>query len=169
MTITNTATLSQVPTVLGTPFAGGFYAGRFFVDAQPYALIVAPKASGELYDVAWNIDNKHIDGALSYYDGLANTDDMIKAGSQLAASVRSLCIGGFVDWYLPSTNEALLAFVAAHSIPADDGFKSTLYWTSTQYAPNSTCAWCQNFSSGIQLKWLKDAKYMARAVRRVAI
>jgi hypothetical protein len=34
--------IQKIPVKSGTAFGGGFYAGRFFVGTQAYALIVAP-------------------------------------------------------------------------------------------------------------------------------
>ena len=68
----------EIPTTAGTPFAGGIYAGRFFVGAQRYALIAAPANVGELAATAWGRLKKIAD-ATSYNDGLANTQAMAKA------------------------------------------------------------------------------------------
>ncbi len=94
-----------VPTVIGTPFAGGFYAGRIRVGYQTYALFVAPKADGEHSDFAWNKSSKIVEGAMSFFDGMANTQAMAKAGSELAKWALDLRIGGHQDWYLPSMDE----------------------------------------------------------------
>jgi len=101
--ITKTAQL--IPTEPGTPFDGGFYAGRINVDGQAYALIVAPKAEGEHQDAAWNDSRKTIDGAKSPADGHANTQAMAAAGSKLAQWALDLRIGGHDDWYLPAQDE----------------------------------------------------------------
>lgn len=46
-----------------------------------------------------------IDGALSYFDGRANTIAMAEGGSELAKWALGLRIGGNDDWYLPSQDE----------------------------------------------------------------
>lgn len=38
--------INEIPAVPGTPFAGGFYAGRFQINGEEFALVVAPKAQG---------------------------------------------------------------------------------------------------------------------------
>ena len=156
----------QLPAI-GTPFAGGIFAGRFFVDATPYALIVAPKAEGEIGRTPWNENRERVDGALSLYDGLANTAAMAEAGSALAVRLRGLRLGGFDDWYLPSRGEILLALAA--TMPENEAFEAEWYWTSTQFADGSDFAWGQGFDYGIQGFWHKDGKGMARAVRRLPI
>src|SRR3990172_3390031 len=99
----------KIPTKPGTAFGGGFYAGRFFIGTQAYALIVAPKAEGQTAPMPWNGSLKNVAGATSYCDGLANTKAMAKAGSALAKRIRKLRIGGFDDWHLPSRLQLLLA------------------------------------------------------------
>ncbi len=84
---------------------GGFYAGRIRIGDQAFALIVAPKADGEHEDAPWNDTYSTVEGAKSYFDGLANTEAMAGAGSELAKWARGLRIGGNDDWYLPSQDE----------------------------------------------------------------
>lgn len=90
---------------IGATLAGGFFAGRFNLDGQAFALIVSPKDAGELDDTEWNGSWSVVDGAKSYSDGLSNTQAMAEAGSELAKKVLGLDIDGFNDWYLPSQDE----------------------------------------------------------------
>jgi len=89
----------------GTEMGGGFYAGRFVLDGKTYALIVAPKDGGEHKDT--RLLNDAHDGkiALSYNDGLANTNELAEASSSLAKWARDLRIADHDDWYLPSQDE----------------------------------------------------------------
>lgn len=89
----------------GTPFDGGFFAGRFRIHGKVNALIVAPKADGEHKPTLWIPEYKEVPGAQSYVDGLANTRAMAAAGSKLAQWALDLRIGGKNDWYLPSQDE----------------------------------------------------------------
>lgn len=159
------ANRSEVPTTAGAPFAGGIYAGRFFVGAQAHALIIAPADVGELGKTAWG-GLKMVAGAASYNDGLANTQAMAAAGIKLAKWARALRIGDFDDWYLPSRLELLVAF---GELQSTDGFAKDWYWSSTQYASNDGYAWCQRFNDGYQYGTHKDTKLRARAVRRLAL
>lgn len=163
-----------IPTTIGAPFAGGFYAGRIFDAGRPYALIVAPKATGEQADIAWGATGKTVKGALSYSDGAANTAAMAKAGSALAKWVRGLKIGGHTDWYLPSRLEALVLFGELRQVKAFDdgtpeGFNNLWYWTSTQYAGVAGFAWYQSFGHGTQFTTHKGFTLRARAVRRIPV
>lgn len=48
-------------------------------------------------------------------------------------------------------------------------FERDLYWSSTQHAGLSACAWFQTFSDGTQSYSRKGGELRARAVRRVLI
>ena len=100
----------NVPTVIGEAFGGGFYAGQITITGVLYALIVASKAEGERRDVAWLESEDGVPGAGSYNDGLANTNAMAEAGSELAQWARSLAIGGYTDWYIPSQDELEIVY-----------------------------------------------------------
>jgi hypothetical protein len=163
-----TASGAVLPALAGTAFGGGIYVGRFFVGAEAYALIVAPKAEGELEISTWHGSSKNkVAGALDVYDGAANTAAMAEAGSQLASWARDLRLGGCDGWYLPSRGEALLAFAAG--LEGDEAFEQDWYWTSTQFAADSGYAWYQYFDYGTQTTWPRGGKFKARAVRRVKI
>ena len=96
---------AEITPILGTPMDGGFYGGRILIEGKPFALIVAPKDQGEHPDAEWIEDEVDVPGALSYFDGLANTLAMAEAGSELAKWATGLAIGGYTDWYLPSQDE----------------------------------------------------------------
>ncbi|MGV7210470.1 DUF1566 domain-containing protein [Oxalobacteraceae bacterium A2-2] len=91
------------PPEIGTAFEGGFFAGRIQIDGQPYALIVAPRASEQR--APWNSSLTRVDGALDLADGLANTRAMAAAGSDIAAGILASTINGFSDWYIPARDE----------------------------------------------------------------
>jgi len=101
---------ASLPLAFGTLFEGGYYAGRIRLSDGEYAIVVAPKAEGEHADTVWNKSHKRIPEALSFFDGLANTQAMAAAGSKLAAWALNLTIGGFGDWYLPSRDELELCY-----------------------------------------------------------
>lgn len=91
--------------VIGESFGGGYYAGLVMIDGQRFALIVAPREEGETIHAPWNNTGNAIDGAISYCDGMADTQAMAAAGSGLAEWAQALEIGGHADWYLPSQDE----------------------------------------------------------------
>lgn len=100
---------AQIETpVIGTPMAGGFFVGLLLVNGIRHAVIDAGK-EGELKG-AWGEFGVKIDGARSFTDGLANTDAMAAAGSQLAKGARAMRIGGFDDWHIPAKDAQELQY-----------------------------------------------------------
>jgi hypothetical protein len=156
-----------VPTVIGTPFGGGRYVGKYFVGEQAYALILSPKAEGEHDETKWG-GLKEVKGALSYNDGLANTRAMAEAGSALAKWALALRIGDYDDWHIPSRLESLVMFGETKGTDAFD-LELDWYWTSTQSASHSGYAWYQGFYGGYQYDNHKSDELRARAVRSIPI
>jgi hypothetical protein len=100
---------STIPAAIGAAFGGGFYAGRITVGADTFALIVSPKAAGEIKG-KWHESRAAVPGAESRNDGLANTQAIAAAGSALAIQALALDIGGLTDWYIPSRDELELVY-----------------------------------------------------------
>lgn len=97
---------SEISPLIGTAMDGGYYAGRIRLDdGTVYALIVAPKTDGEMKGSPWISNDKDVPAALSYNDGMANTNAMAESGSNLAKWARGLRIADHDDWYLPSQDE----------------------------------------------------------------
>ncbi len=199
-------TTHPVLRTIGSPYAGGFYAGLVRINDQLYELIAAPKSEGECKK-PWGAEDDDVSDALSYNDGAANTAAMLTAGSELAQWATDLRIGGHDDWYLPSQDELEILYrnlkpttdenslygrsginlsaavptrpyireLPAQTTAADfrqggvEAFAPSWYWSSTQHAANSDCAWYQGFYDGYQLITHKSYEGRARAVRRLAI
>ena len=89
----------------GTPVAGGFFARALRINDRPHAIIVANKEEGEFAGQIWNGDLKRVAGALSFYDGLANTRAMARAGSEIAKRVLKLRIGGVDGWCIGARDQ----------------------------------------------------------------
>lgn len=162
----NASVQIEIPIAAGTPFGGGIYAGRFYVGANPYALVIAPKDGGEQKAIAWGAKKKIAESASSWCDGLANTQAMAGAGSKLAQWALALRLDGFDDWYVPSRLESLMAF---SEVCKTAEFEPDWYWTSTPSAGDASFAWSQHFTSGYQYYGHKDDELRARAVRRVPL
>lgn len=90
---------------IGTAYEGGFFGGLITLNGETYGLVVAPKAQGELEEATWGAYGNDLPGAISFNDGLANTQAMAAAESDLARWMLALDIAGFSDWYLPSRDE----------------------------------------------------------------
>jgi hypothetical protein len=187
---------------IGTPLEGGFYAGRIRLPDGDYAVLVAPRTLGEQAAIRWSKSTKRLAGALSFFDGCANTLAMAEAGSPLAQWALGLEMGGHADWYIPSRDELELCYrdlkpsteknwcyrgdnpssvpvgyaylpdapaqtaIGAFRTAGAEAFTDDWHWTSTQYAGDGSCAWCQTFSYGGQSHYHATDKLRARAVRR---
>jgi len=112
-----------IPTVIGEPFGGGYFAGYIShtADGNPtHALIVAPRATGATgssytlpTNLQWKTANTTTAGITSFFDGAANTAAMVTAGiadHPAANFCKNLSIGGFTDWYLPARYELDIAY-----------------------------------------------------------
>ena len=101
----------EAPTIPGTPFGGGFYAGPIALHGKTYALIVAPKALGEQSGILWKKNwREATPGTQSVDDGFANCLAMNDDGHPAAHWARGLRIAGFDDWYLPARDELELLY-----------------------------------------------------------
>jgi len=176
------------------------YAGKLLVPGKGiYGIIAAPKATGEHEPTVWNKSMKRVEGAMSFYDGLANTEAMAKAGSKLAQWALDQGL------HIPSRDELELLY--RHRKPSNDknwcyrgdnpssvpvgyaympndpaqtaieefrqggveAFELEGYWSSTQCAGYVDFAWLQHFDGGSQGTARKGSGCRARAVRRVLI
>lgn len=128
--------------VLAVPFGGGFFVGRMRVDGEVYGLIVAPKANGET-EMVWSDNYKSVSGALSWHDGLANTQAMAAAGSGLAKWALGLEIAGHSDWYIPAQDElevmyrALKPTTSGNSLYARSGTNLSVFEPTYPYTADS--------------------------------
>jgi hypothetical protein len=135
------------------------------INGQPdYYIIVPTDAAGYNKAIAWGERGKDIKGATRSFDGLANTQALVKARSKTPAAdwAVSLVIDGHDDFYLPSRRELRALWV---NVP--DLFEDGYHWSSTQCSAND--AWFQGFADGFQLAWGKDNENRARAVRRLSV
>jgi hypothetical protein len=169
-----TASKTTTLPAIGAAFEGGFFGGRFFIGAQPRAIIFAPRAKGEFESVKYHKNADGIEGATNPFDGLANTEAMAAAGSPLARKIRKLTIGGKKDWHLIARVPALVLFSEIRAVKAFDegttnGFAREWYWTSTRHAEYFGCAWCQSVIYGSQDDLYHDCSLRARAVRTIPI
>ncbi|WP_044872002.1 DUF1566 domain-containing protein [Pseudomonas sp. LFM046] len=157
-----------IPTIPGTPFEGGFYVARYFVEREEFVLIDAG-AAGELRG-SWGEYGQDV--ATTTSDGLANTRAMAEAGSELARKALAMELNGFGDWYLPSRQEQALQYFSlldadGYQAEQTNTFAPRWYWSSTQYSPHY--AWVQHFAGGYQNSGHKGSGYRARAVRRFKV
>lgn len=108
-------TIAAIPAQAGVAFGGGYYVGRIKPgDDNTYALIVAPKASGQsATKLAVKTPTTPTPGTASTWDGAANTAAMIAAntaGHPAANFCKGLTIGGYTDWVLPAKDQLELLY-----------------------------------------------------------
>lgn len=94
---------------IGGALQGGFYAGQITIGAVTYALILSPRATGEINGPPMQTDTVYtFTGNTSVNDGKLIQTNMVTYGiakfpAQQAA--KALTIGGYTDWYIPSKLE----------------------------------------------------------------
>jgi hypothetical protein len=129
-----------LPTVVGESWTGGYYAGDVTYGGKTYAIIVAPKATGEA-------DKQQLQGNGQYSgndnDSLLNTNNLAALNGAAAVWAKTLSIGGKSDWLVPSL--AVMQVISNNlrpggaSTPAifktggTEAFGTMNYWTSSPY------------------------------------
>jgi hypothetical protein len=103
-------------------------------------------------------------GAIIATDGSGNHIILLPADHEEANWDDSMEWARSIGGNLPDRVEQALLF--KHS---SEQFQKEWYWSNTQHAVDSGCAWFQDFSDGYQDGYRKSAEHRARAVRRVTI
>ena len=91
---------------VGSLLDADLYVGRILIAGRPFAILLPPKAIAEHAATIWIARGKSVPEALSWNDGLANTEAMARAGSRLAQWALDL------RFYIPSVDELELAYRA---------------------------------------------------------
>ncbi len=153
--------LAHAPIGTYLPPEGGTLAAILALpDGRTYGLIVCA-AKHERTGI-WGEYGQDVPGARGIH-GLASTNAMAEAGSNIASVVRAMVLDGHADWYIPSRMELLAAYEGAPDLFDKDDW----YWSSTQYSRYD--AWCQVFEYGYSVAFLKGNEFRARPVRSIQL
>ena len=120
-----------------------------YIAGQIHGIIAAPADQSTV--APWGCEGTIISGAdgTALGTGYQNTLDIIAGCSTegIAARVcRSLTLGGYTDWYLPSYDELNQLYLNQEAI---GGFISTeRYWSSTEFFNQASSACCFYFDIG---------------------
>lgn len=126
-----------VPAQIGEFFGGGYFAGymsQTFNSVPTHALIVAPATPGTIINVSYR-SSSGTSNALSFSDGVFNMTQLEIAGITnypAANFCKSLTIGGYADWYLPSIYEY---DIALFNLKAFDGSNATTVGSNSIAVP----------------------------------
>ena len=140
------ATWQLRPVIIGQSFGGGFWGGDIVLSDGTYAIIVAPKATGET-KLALTGANVLTPGSADLSDSVVNTNYLATLTgvnkSAAAAWAKALTIGTYTDWCVPANDvmtivqSKLGSAVAAAPAPWKAGgvevWQNAQYWSSTTY------------------------------------
>ena len=163
---------SNLTNVAGPFSIGDSYGGGkiFWVDDKgQHALISA--TVDQSANIVWGNNTSYTGAQLSaVYAGMANTvmiSTMQGAGSYAAQLCHdyAVTVGGeyYDDWYLPSLDELDNKLYPQKTVVG--GFTENEYWSSTEYADNTTFARAVRFSDGFATTPGKNATFYVRCVR----
>jgi hypothetical protein len=187
---------------IGQSYEGGYYAGTITYSLESwlgggtpsYKLIVAPKASGEASSTKQLKTSRTTTGTpsttsspRSNWDGYHNTYTSAVGTSTVHPAsnyCQGLTIGGYSDWYLPSKEEAKLAFsnlayltdwmsngAEEFEIDGSSWYNVGFHWSSTEQTDQTAAGWFTDGAgnSVIANGFYKTETFWVRAIRRVAV
>lgn len=143
------------PTIIGQAYGGGFFAGNITLTDGNYAVILAPKATGEKTITMGSSNTTQIN-ATSTTDSAGDTQQynaVYPSTTYGAAWVRALNIAGYTDWQVPAKDVLALvmknlgqttATVTPYKAGGAEVMDGSYYWTSTSYN------WVQTSSYTVQ-------------------
>lgn len=135
-----------LPTVPGTPYGGGYYVGRLIGDdGVKYALIVAPKSTGEWPNkLSYKTTSTSSAAANSAWDGAANSAVLLAAGVDIHPLADFMMqvnsgggINGYTDWFIPARYQLEMIYRNLKTSTAANGTDSPGL-TSNRFADPNT-------------------------------
>lgn len=159
---------TYVPTTPGEAWGGGYYVGRMKVDGVSYALVVAPKGSGETtLTIKGNTTANNL--GLGRWDGRGNTEAIYNQGVSLGEArpatqwALDLRIGGYSDWAVPARDQLVMLY-ATFKATADTNYTDegeipyadpprTTKFTASDPAQTSIAAWRSGGSEAMTTRY----------------
>ena len=113
-------------------------------------------------------------GTISTTNGLVNTNTLYAFGSAAhpaAYRCKTLTVGGYNTWYLPSEYECSILNINQNTVPfaTSNGFVGAQHWTSTEVDANNAKRWYFDPLTGNGFSGVKNVGIANRAVRRSTI
>jgi len=149
---------------IGQDYQGGKIA---YLDATgKHGLIAAPSDQDAGSGIQWYNGSYGITGATGTDIGTGknNTEKIVTAQGTMVSYAANLCkslnLGGYTDWFLPSKDELNKLYENRVKI---GGFSNAWYWSSSEYDLNY--AWNQSFNGGNQATSNRSSNCRVRAVR----
>lgn len=177
------ATCAAYPVAAGASYGGGTFIGYVGGWANSstnggitnghtkYALILSPKAGGELAARQYyNSGGSFTVSPNDLYYGKNNSDALVAAGAlsslgQHCSAQNTAALGGFSDWYVPSHTELTAISQRFASIPSAEQPSNANYWSSSWVT--TTSAYVLNPATGGLAVSATNGSVTSRLVRRV--
>lgn len=159
----------EIKLKIGDAYEGGKIAYIFqvgenhYVEGETHGLIAA--ANDQCTDIEWGCYGVYIgETSTALGKGAENTISIVQkcAEKNAAFLCDTLCLNGFIDWFLPSLEELHLLYTNREAI---GGFSDAVYWSSSENAINDQYAWIIDFTNEKEDNEVKNTKCCIRAVR----
>ncbi len=162
-----TTTVSPITYTVGQAAQGGIV---FWIDPASggqHGLVAATSDVSSLYGWGLSTTGFVCVPSKGMYAGYENTTFISQAFKEYlwvgARNCKAYNGGGYGDWYLPSIDELAALYTTRNLI---GGFVNANYWSSTENANASCCAFKIDFSTGNIIDSYKESYYRIRPIRR---
>lgn len=159
--------IARLPAI-HNPLIGGIDTGLFEpAGREPYRIVACLLPEAQSRISIWGKYGQLIPGADSDWDGVANTQAILRADpdNYLARFVTSLEVNGHRDYYTGAKDELVHVYKALGEL-VYDFLPNGWTWSSTQ--SSAYYAWDQYFGDGFTYYWDKGSLASVLALRRLS-